>query len=67
MGMKTFTDQRVQKLHRFEYFTKIQDGRQAAILDFWKNKKKLNLALAGLKTPTKFQFDLSKGSKFTSI
>jgi hypothetical protein len=39
----------------------------AAILDFYKNFKIKDIALVGMKTPTKFQFDRSKGSQVTSI
>jgi hypothetical protein len=39
----------------------------AAILDFCKNFKIQNISLAGMKDPTKFHFDRSKGSKVTWI
>jgi hypothetical protein len=39
----------------------------AAMLDFCKNFKIQNIALVGMKDPTKFHFDGSKGSKVTSI
>jgi hypothetical protein len=39
----------------------------AAMLDFCNFFKMQNIALVGMKTPTKFHFDRSTGSKVTSI
>jgi hypothetical protein len=60
--------QRVQKLHRSEYFTKIQYGRLR--WPFWIFVKKIKMyiiALAGMKTPTTFHFDRSTDSKVKPI
>jgi hypothetical protein len=46
---------------------KVKMAAVAAILNFCKIFKMYNVALVGMKTPTKFQFDRVKGSKVTSI
>jgi hypothetical protein len=50
-----------------KFYEKSKMAAQAAILDIQTNFKSEIIALGGLKMPTKFQLDRSKGLKFIAI